>query len=670
MKDRRLQLKLPNHKSQQIFLFAAAACIVTLLTYGRTLWLPFFFDDLVQLPFVDRYTLAQHWAGSNESPYYRPLVISIWKVETLLFGRHLPVFQHGLNLVFHCINACLTGVFSLQMVDRLNVEKRSNFLFGLLVLTLYLLYPFHHQAIPWPGALFHILVTTFILAALIAYLNDRLIAALIFAFLAPFTHENGVVVPALIFLIIGIRCFFAAKLDWRQLIGQPLLFAFPAGAWLIVRSLVATSRDAQTLFPGFESIGQSGTWFFQGLTWPGAILSRGLLSMPGFNDLGVVWLVGALSILLALVICYRAKTSLLLLALGAGWWLIASAPAMLVLPFGYIFNSPRLLSLAGCGVAIFWGSVIWQLVLKVGSFRQNQFAAGLALFLLVVFGFGQWVGITQILESNRYHTMLGDAYRQATSLASHQTAADAFPVFINFPSSMAPRDKYFPLGNEGAVFWPGYAPQHTIVTTNDNQIETINQQFVQADAIRSDQPYLYGIVRPTGQVEEFRNQPAATFYNTVYSENSISIFPAGNWSDSGSGLLNGTFIPDSEEFKIELLNRSFGQSHSNGQDFYNIGFSWQAAAGRANDVTVFVHAVNAAGELVSQSDGDPLVGLAPLSVLNTDEALHDIRTIPADPAIVAFRVGLYNRVTGERIPFYGADGQRAADDMYIFEVEP
>jgi hypothetical protein len=660
-----------------LLIFAIVAIILTGLTYGRTLTLPFLFDDLVQFPFVDRYTFAQHWTGSNESPYYRPLVISVWKLLANITNGHSAPLQHTLNLGFHGLNGYLTAWLGIQIFNltaeghslNLQAARQGNhptFLFGLTTLILYLLFPFHHQAIPWPGALFHILVTTLILVALLAYLKGWVVISLLFAFVAPFAHENGVVVPALIFLIEFSR-FANTKAGWRKVISRPIMMSIPAVLWLIIRSLVSASREGQPLFPGIESIRQSATWFFQGLTWPGAIFGRGLLAQPWLNDLKVVWIVGALVILISILVCFRSKSKSTLLIFGAGWWLAASAPALLVLPFGYIVNSPRLLSLAACGIAIFWAAVICELVdwLLNRPIGRKSIAA----LLLIVFGMAQLFALQQIREANQFHLMLGDVYKRATEIAEKLDNRHDYPVFINFPSSVAPNQKTFVLGNEGVVFWPGYAPQHTIVTTNGN-VEKIDQVFVQVDGIRTEQPYLYGIVRPTGTLDTVQNDTHAIFYNTVYSADRIDLLEVGKLTHRIVHDVKGTFALEPGIGQIQLVDWHSTRDIIAGQEVYRLKIEWVMGEGAqsAESVTAFLHAVSESGEMISQADGDPLMGLMPLSLLATGDGVSDIRTVPADSKIAAFRLGLYNRVTGERLPFYDAAGNRTTDDMFLVPI--
>ena len=681
-----------NRQKLKILFLTIAAIVLTAIFYGRTIWLPFFFDDLVQLPFVDRYSFIEHWLGSNESPYYRPLVISIWKLSGNIFGFHSPIVQHGLNLVFHALNGLLIAILGMKLYGLVSeaAEQRSSgdsplrysatssqtisndssmlknpFFFGLLTLSLYLIFPFHHQAVPWPGAFFHIFVTTLILGSLIAYLNDRLVLALVIGFLAPFAHENGVVIPALIFCVELIR-FIEAKRSWQNLIVKSVLMGTPALVWLILRSLVSVERASQTLFPGIESIWQSLTWFFQGLTWPSAIFWRFLPLQPWLNDLSQVWLLGGIAVAVSISFCWRPKSKLVLLLFGGCWWFIASAPAMLALPFGYIVNSPRLLSLAGCGIALFWTVVLMGLIDQLIN-QPIQFKWVGGIFLLI-FCAAQYLAIGQIREANLYHLMLGDVYQQAAEIAYELDDLDQYPVFVNFPSSAAPSQKTFVLGNEGVVFWPGYAPQHTIVTTN-RPIESIDQQFVQVDRIRSDQPYLYGIVRPTSTLEMVRHDTAAIFYNTIYMSDSMNLVEVGKVTNRPFGDQLGHFSPESGIFELALADWQVSREIIGIDPFYKIKIDWRLTINNepAENITVFVHAVSESGELLDQRDGDPVDGLIPLDSIRIGNGLTEFRYVPSNPNISALRLGLYNRMTGERVPFFDDTGQRLPDDMFVYK---
>jgi 4-amino-4-deoxy-L-arabinose transferase-like glycosyltransferase len=73
---------------------------------------------------------------------------------------------------------------------------------------------------------------------------------------------------------------------------------------------------------------------------------------------------------------------------------------------------------------------------------------------------------------------------------------------------------------------------------------------------------------------------------------------------------------------------------------------WQAAGTPAADFTVFVHVLDAAGQLVAQADGPPNEGLSPTGLWRAGDVVRDARRLP--PGARAL-IGLYDPVTGARL---------------------
>jgi hypothetical protein len=99
---------------------------------------------------------------------------------------------------------------------------------------------------------------------------------------------------------------------------------------------------------------------------------------------------------------------------------------------------------------------------------------------------------------------------------------------------------------------------------------------------------------------------------------------------------------------------------------------WQALAEIPEDYKVFVHVLNPQGQLVAQQDQVPLAGQAPTTGWLPKEVIADAYsiTIPPEnlvPGSYQLRVGLYNAVTGQRLPVTGS-----TDDFvllpYSFDV--
>ncbi len=98
---------------------------------------------------------------------------------------------------------------------------------------------------------------------------------------------------------------------------------------------------------------------------------------------------------------------------------------------------------------------------------------------------------------------------------------------------------------------------------------------------------------------------------------------------------------------------------------------WQAQATPPQDYQVFVHLLDSAGRLAAQNDGPPVGGYYPTSAWLPRQIIADVHRVPlpveGQPAAIAF--GLYDLASGVRLPAYGADGARLADDAVVIPLD-
>lgn len=92
---------------------------------------------------------------------------------------------------------------------------------------------------------------------------------------------------------------------------------------------------------------------------------------------------------------------------------------------------------------------------------------------------------------------------------------------------------------------------------------------------------------------------------------------------------------------------------------------WEAMGPAPHDYQVFVHVLDARGEILTQADGPPFRGLAPTSLWSPGTIIPDPHrlTIPGGISPKAVLVGLYRLDTGERVPLREG-GKRLRHDAY------
>jgi hypothetical protein len=94
--------------------------------------------------------------------------------------------------------------------------------------------------------------------------------------------------------------------------------------------------------------------------------------------------------------------------------------------------------------------------------------------------------------------------------------------------------------------------------------------------------------------------------------------------------------------------------------FVDVTLYWQALRSPDLDYVVFVHVLDAAGNLVVGQDGGPVDGRFPTTAWLIDEVVEDIHTLSLetkpDPGQLLIQVGLYVPATGERLPVWNSLG--------------
>jgi hypothetical protein len=114
------------------------------------------------------------------------------------------------------------------------------------------------------------------------------------------------------------------------------------------------------------------------------------------------------------------------------------------------------------------------------------------------------------------------------------------------------------------------------------------------------------------------------------------------------------------------LNATFGgQVQLAGYDLApgKVTLYWKALDVPAMDYTIFVHALDQAGTVVAQADGQPQNGDYPMSAWAKGDWLSDEHILNLPPQAVRLEVGLYQAQSGGRLPI---DGQ--ARDFILIEL--
>jgi hypothetical protein len=89
----------------------------------------------------------------------------------------------------------------------------------------------------------------------------------------------------------------------------------------------------------------------------------------------------------------------------------------------------------------------------------------------------------------------------------------------------------------------------------------------------------------------------------------------------------------------------------------------------AEDYTVFVHLVDASGQIIAQHDGEPVAGRIPTSTWREGDTIIDTHRLEWQTqeytGPVSAKVGLYSLQTLQRLPAYESEGERLPDDCIV-----
>lgn len=645
-----------NNRTKSRYWLILWCLTVTGMIYGRSLFLPLFFDDLTQLPYAATHSHAQLWQTAQFA-YYRPLNFLLWKFFYDLRGFHDPVLNHAVNLLFQAANGMLVGILAEKWIkpegDPALGRFQSAFIsFG--AATLFLFYPFSYQGVPWVGSLNHILAIFLMLLSIVGYgcwqAKKRPILAigsLFCAFLAPFAHENGILIGLFVLLLEGIvlsssRGILTASSLRRLMVAG--IWCLPSAIWFVIWWNIPKPGN-ELFINGWEGIWQTSTYFLQGIAYPFTWMGAWLKARYGWNDIAVVW--GLSGVGVGTAVLYHLRTQTSYRWIFPWLWSITSVlPAIIFLKFDYVINGPRLFMLASVGLAWGWTALFYGLyanLQKEPSFTFYLSRLALGGFVAVLL----WQNYSFIQERMKLHEMLGSAVFQVVDETVKTNQAGKTAVFLNFPSWLAPQTSYA-LGHEGVLFLPDYISPAALVSAHTNQ--PANLTFGRVEAIRSPMPYFYGLYGDAPDWNTLSSGPADVFV-AHYQPDTITIWPVGGLGTPPSNELLAKFQVTDGETAVFLHT-----AHVTTQNQHTtIALTWSATA-PLEDVTMFVHLLDAEGQLAAQADGDVIAGAYPLSIWQPGATIQDIRHVEMPAAPTAVLLGLYHRTTGERLTAVSADG--------------
>ncbi|HSM57573.1 MAG TPA: hypothetical protein VK879_15580 [Candidatus Sulfomarinibacteraceae bacterium] len=641
---------------------------LVLAVYGRALALPFFSDDFVHIGYMDAHTFAELWQTIEGLGYYRPLTFTIWKAMYPLTDSHSAPLQHGLNLLLHFGNGLLVAWLAGRLwpdggTEADDAQRARAWLRRFLSAALFLLFPFSYQAVPWIGALPHLLVTFLSLLALAGYMlgwrGRRGWLALSFccALLALPTHENAFILPA---LLAAYELSRPRRNAFSRIARRVLLWAIPAVAWLPFYFSVSSTAGAH-LSPSSRQVLQNTLYALQGASYPVTWLGGFLVPRTGQNPFLVAALLGLPVLIAATLYLWRAVSAQrrLRTLFPLAWVILAALPTILFLDAQYVLAGPRLLMLASAGIAWFWAAVVAHLLIPIRHTpRRRWLRPAVTLF---------WLGLVLVHSISflrwrmHEHGLIGEAIDQAVVWAEGANRAGRTAVFVNFPNWIAPSHTAYPLGTEGVVAFPRDTLPPLLATAHTGRDAQV--RLLRYADIRSDLPYHF---QPAGTGTDWPAFAAehAVLVLTDYGPEHVRLVPAGGFlATPPPGPPQAAFAAP-----IAAINLLSAEATREG-DTVSVRLVWQVLEEPQVEVTVFVHAVDEAGQLVGQVDAYPVGGTYPFTAFEPGQIVEDIRRLEGVREASSLRLGVYRRDDGERLPGR-QNGSPLPDDAVHLPLRP
>src|SRR5579871_6116500 len=184
-------------KDYTVPLIVLTAIVLGLVIYGRTLGLPLYLDDAPQFRWLASIGIPQIWYDFQIASFYRPVPFTAFKLLWILQGGYNAPTLHALAVLLHVANGIMIGLLARRLT--------RNAWAGPIAAALLITFPFAYQAVPWVTSIFHVALLTGALGTILLGLRFlesgsriALIGGWIAAFLAIFSHENGVMLPPLV----------------------------------------------------------------------------------------------------------------------------------------------------------------------------------------------------------------------------------------------------------------------------------------------------------------------------------------------------------------------------------------------------------------------------------------------------------------------------------------
>lgn len=625
----------------------------TFFLYWEALSLPFFFDDMIHLRWLDWHPLAAVWTTAEGLGYYRPLTMSFWEIGRMALGYYNPALSHALNLFFHGVSAALTGYVAWRLWP-----GKGQRIFAILATLFFLSYPFSFQAVPSSSSLSKPLIAALMLASVALYWEARrrnarwlILLSLLAGFLAPFAYESGIMTPLAILTVEVVGWY---RKEFERPSWAPVWFFLLIWGVSLPIILLAEPDRGGSLIPGLSSLWANGIFFSQGLLFPISFLATPLAKLLPLDHFILLAVISVVTLVI-LVIFFQRHKRMVEFLYALSWFAIGVLPLWLTLDFGYVINGARLLYLGAVGSALLWAGVPALLWTRAPSRWWAKTLAIVITIGILLFN------VAYVRHKMNMATTISTPLWQAVAAAKEQ-GDSASLLYVNVPGWVAPKEPTYSVGTEGFTFIPEYVRVQDFLFVNSGaEPKTTAVMF---DPVKQDRAIYLGDVGDhldwQGLADEIRR--ADSVYLTTYTPDAMQIVEVGGLEPNAAAV--SAPIANFDD-KILLLD---SEAEVTGNEL-TVTLWWRVAQTPEQDVTLFLHVYDKAGNLLAQGDAYPLAGLFPPRQWRDGDVIRDVRRVllPDEALAGSFvvAVGWYDRDSGERLPAFDQDGQRLPQDAAL-----
>jgi hypothetical protein len=244
-----------NTYSKKFFpLMLVCFVLASLIIFYYSLALPFFSDDFLVI-----YRLSK--GNFNAGSFFRPLGDASLYIDWLIAGNK-PFWFHLINTVLHGVISFFVAILAIEVLVFLNFQVKNFRNTGLLVGFIFLIYPYHAEAVIWivgRGVLLSALagIISIILFCRFGKSNAGYGGALLFFFIALLGYETAIAIPLLIIIL-----SYISKRSVKKALVSASGFLIIFFLFLILRvSALNGSHEEESYFRMNESIFKYGCNF-------------------------------------------------------------------------------------------------------------------------------------------------------------------------------------------------------------------------------------------------------------------------------------------------------------------------------------------------------------------------------------------------------------------------